>query len=299
MRMDQPTDRASGEHDHWFFILGCQRSGTTLLRLILECHPDVQCCDEWMAYHVLASRLEVTRERPLVGFKVPRLTEQFGNAAFTEIAGTPVPNLYLGRPLIFMVRDVRDVVASMLKLRINGMTWLDRWGKPVLESKVANDAAFCERYGPAFEALGHSRFPHVGAAGLYWRYKVEALFDYLRTGRQVLMVRYEDLVHRPAVELVRVCGFLGIRWEPALLDHPQFPHGELMRDGMAIGNTNPQRGIDDSSVGQWRSTFREEEISEILRFAGPAQATLYTPNEAPMNEPMRRVPAPEVNAASR
>jgi hypothetical protein len=36
-----------------FFILGCQRSGTTLLRLILESHPDIFCYDEIKAYAVL------------------------------------------------------------------------------------------------------------------------------------------------------------------------------------------------------------------------------------------------------
>jgi hypothetical protein len=29
--------------DSWFLIVGCQRSGTTMLRLILECHSALQC----------------------------------------------------------------------------------------------------------------------------------------------------------------------------------------------------------------------------------------------------------------
>lgn len=36
-----------------FFISGCQRSGTTMLRLILESHPFIQCFDEVAGYDIL------------------------------------------------------------------------------------------------------------------------------------------------------------------------------------------------------------------------------------------------------
>jgi Sulfotransferase family len=39
-----------------FFILGCQRTGTTLMRLVLESHPDVFCYDELKSYAVLRQR---------------------------------------------------------------------------------------------------------------------------------------------------------------------------------------------------------------------------------------------------
>lgn len=39
-----------------FFITGCQRSGTTLLRLILEGHQDIRCFDETRSYGVLAGQ---------------------------------------------------------------------------------------------------------------------------------------------------------------------------------------------------------------------------------------------------
>lgn len=36
-----------------FYIIGCQRSGTTLMRLILDSHPQVSCVDESSAYDLL------------------------------------------------------------------------------------------------------------------------------------------------------------------------------------------------------------------------------------------------------
>jgi Sulfotransferase family len=52
-----------------FFVAGCQRSGTTLLRLVLECHPRVYCFDEAIGYRVLAGEpFDVPAERTRVGF---------------------------------------------------------------------------------------------------------------------------------------------------------------------------------------------------------------------------------------
>jgi hypothetical protein len=53
------------------------------------------------------------------------------------------------------------------------------------------------------------------------------------------------------------------------------PHGELNANGMAIGNTNPKRSIDDVSVGRWRQRFSTPQIDEILRIAGNNQGLLY------------------------
>ena len=75
-----------------FFIAGCQRSGTTLMRLILECHDQVSCFDELRSYGALA-------ERPLlqdlagrkVGFKIPRWTEQLDAENLWDEGQSPPP----------------------------------------------------------------------------------------------------------------------------------------------------------------------------------------------------------------
>jgi hypothetical protein len=44
-----------------------------------------------------------------------------------------------------------------------------------------------------------------------------------------LTVRYEDLAADPAAETKRVCQFLGVRWEPAMLDYGAGDHGRFKR----------------------------------------------------------------------
>src|SRR5437016_4600645 len=61
-----------------FYILGCQRTGTTLMRLVLECHSKILCFGEVRGYQALANNERtIPYGKEIVGFKIPRWTEQF------------------------------------------------------------------------------------------------------------------------------------------------------------------------------------------------------------------------------
>jgi hypothetical protein len=261
---------------NWFLIVGCQRSGTTLMRLILECHSRIECLDESRSYQAIAGRLDHAHRKPWLGLKAPCITEQLANDTVSDIFTLPRSrNPYRGQPLVFLVRDARDTVASMVTLRIGRRRWIDFFVEPTLRDKVRHDPAFVERYGSAWVELAEARFPAEARAALYWRYKVDALFEYQRRGWPVVAIRYEDLTNAPERELRKVCEALAVPWELALLDHPSFAHGEIGPDRLAIGNTDSNRSIDTNSVGRWPSELDAAAIDEIVRFAGPPQQRLY------------------------
>ena len=268
-------------HRSRFLIIGSQRSGTTLMRLILECHSQIECYDEESSYEILAGQRKVDRKKALSGLKVPQLTEQLAQPFLCDDldirAREPgVQNSYDGEKLIFMIRDARDTVASMLGLK----SWLALCGDPVLGSKINNDSAFANRYTAEIAIAKASSYYQVARAALIWRYKSDSLWDYIDRGYRVLPVRYETLVKWPIIELTNVCRFLSVSFESSLLRHESMPHGELNADGMAIGNTNPKRPISDASVDQWRQRFSTPQIEEILRIAGNTQGRLY-PDDPP------------------
>jgi glycosyltransferase involved in cell wall biosynthesis len=263
-------------HRSRFLIIGAQRSGTTLMRLILECHSQIESYDEGSSYKILAGQREADRRKPLIVLKVPQFTEQLAQPFLRDDAAIlarerGVKYSYDGEELIFMIRDARDTVASMLGLK----SWLTLFGDPILESKINNDSAFANRYAAEIAIAGASSYYQVARAALIWRYKTDSLWHYIDRRYRVLPVRYETLVKWPRRELTNVCRFLSVSFESSLLRHESVPHSELNADGMAIGNTNPKRSINDASVGQWRQRFSTPEIDEILRIAGNTQARLY------------------------
>ena len=245
------------------------------MKLLLECHPDVRCYDESCAYPILAGRIAALADRLYVGFKVPRLTEQLGAEIFRDHGLPDFRNIYLDEPIIFMLRDVRDVVASMISLKYDTLTWLDKWGLPALDFKLQRDPVFNTRYAAIIAPYRHSQFIRIAGAALYWRYKVDALFEYIDRQFPVLPVRYEELVLRPEIELLRVCGFLRVRWDAALLRHHELPHNEVWGPSRAIGGTDSRRRIDSTSVGRWKQVLTAEHLAVISDVAGETSRRLY------------------------
>jgi hypothetical protein len=133
-----------------FLIAGCQRSGTTMMRLILESHKNIQCVDEQYSYEMLSGRLaQPDTTGALLGFKIPVWTEQLLQAQlhwneYAYLYGSdPVPNFYDREPIIFMVRSPFDTISSMLRLKVESDSWLQRVGVPVVRAMAK--AGGCRR----------------------------------------------------------------------------------------------------------------------------------------------------------
>jgi hypothetical protein len=253
-----------------FFILGCQRTGTTLLRLVLETHPDVFCYDEMKGYAILQNSIVENRAPArFIGFKLPRWTEQLRSPVLCdEGADDYCHNFYRGEKILFLRRDVRDTIASMLKLKTGGSSWCEQWVPRIIRAKVERDAEFRARYSGELALLDQCGLPLVGLAALYWKYKTDALYDYRAAGYPVLAVSYEDLVYDPQTELRAVCRHLGLVFHPNLLHHERLPHTELFANGLTVGDTNPRQPIQAASVGQWDHYLSSDDLRLVERITG-------------------------------
>jgi len=115
-------DKISKADSNICFIIGCQRSGTTMMRLVLETHPELVCYEEPTSYNYWADRSLLENEivtkskegKRVFVFKTPCLTEQFNNtdgiAKELRHKKFPFSFRYDNQLLIFMVRDPRDDV---------------------------------------------------------------------------------------------------------------------------------------------------------------------------------------------
>ncbi len=195
-----------------FFVVGSQRSGTTLLRLMLDHHPEIAVPHEF-DYAVEAVRddgsfptIETYRrfldghgsyERSGLRFDptldYPALMESFlrQRQGSKPIVGMTVHRhyqrllfLWPQARFVWLVRDPRAVARSVVQVGWSGNVWAaaDIW----LEAQKA------------------------------WQRLREAI----PSGRWT-EVRYEDLVCDPEATLSQICRFLGVEYSPKMLTYPQ------------------------------------------------------------------------------
>lgn len=199
--------------DRPVFLVGSERSGTTMLRLMLDSHPEINFAAEFEflvdqmspdgtrpsldAYHRYLETSRIFESSGLVvdptlgyddlvhGF----LDAQVGDA---ELVGATVhyrfdqlPELWPNARFIHIVRDPRDVSPSCIKMGWAGNVWfgLDKW----IESEEDWDA-FAPTVSP----------------------------------NRIFEVRFEDLVGDHEGTLTRLCNWLGLGWTPEMLGYTEW-----------------------------------------------------------------------------
>ena len=230
----------SGARGH-VFLLGFPRSGTTLLEVILEGHPDVVSLEEQES---LISSVQEFMQRPedLDGLpQAPAAALEALRADYwRRVAGAGIDvadklfvdkyplnslklpligRLFPGAKILFACRDPRDVVLSCFRHRF-------RMNAPLYELLSIDGAA---RY---YSAVMQLVIRLTGTMTL-----------------DVCLVRHEDLVTEFAREMKRICAFLALDWNPAMADF-----AVRVKDRAVLTPSTAQlvRGLNTEGLGQWR-----------------------------------------------
>jgi hypothetical protein len=236
------------------FIVGCPRSGTTLLRLMLDSHPAISCGPETHFIGVLEQVMNRWPALERYGFdqdywydKLAELVHSFQHDYATRRGKqrwadkTPryslhlpfIDRLFPSSQVIHLIRDGRDVVASHR----------DSWGYK--------------------SALG---------APDKWRRFIEAARQWGATAppERYTELRYEELVADPERELRRILDFLGEPWDPAVLAHDRAEHDVY---GSYAGGTEARRAQDQVDDVVYRSRVgRGRDLDPALRSLFKARA---------------------------
>ena len=257
-----------------FFILGCQRSGSTLLRLILETHSQIFCFDESKCYQILANRslleneLLAHRDKKWLGFKALRITEQMQEPFLADYGmDFRAPNFYQKKPIIFVVRNVYDTIASMKNRFENGRYWIEEWPKTTISFHIKTNPTFSKTYKNELAILKNTKYENIVAASIYWKFKNLSFFEYLESSLPIIKIHYEDLVKDSKTILEKILKFLNLEWEDALLAHEKITHPETDENGITVGGTKVKNPIFSSSVDNYKKSLNSEEISAISQVA--------------------------------
>jgi hypothetical protein len=203
------------------FLLSCERAGSTLLRYILDTHPEIVSPGELGLGELCASLARVV-DRTLA-------MNAEGNAADrSEVTRVEVRRIVQGIMDEYAAAKGKRVWCDKTPLNLSYLGVLD-WVFPDARYiclyrqclDVVHSCLEASRHGFMLELAPYAqRSPsnHVEAMIESWVEKTERLLAFECAHPGSPRVFYEGLVHQPAVSLAPVFAALGLAWDPALLD---------------------------------------------------------------------------------
>ncbi len=259
------------------FILGFQRSGTTMLRLMLNAHRDIAIPHE-TAFATELDRLpfstgEIDRTQST------EVLDLISNYPFIKSGDLLTPS---GIEKASQAGTVPDMIRALFEgfARSKGARiWGDKSPNQTFEiarlAKMFPDARFIHlvRDGRAC-MLSHKHIDWgtkspPALAGAWSLASMVAEEAGRALGIRFHSLRYEDLVRDPATKLHAICRFLGIEFDENMLDYSSnattaIPSGSLRYHASA---TKPP---DASGIDRWRRNLIPAEISLFEEHAAAA-----------------------------
>jgi hypothetical protein len=268
----------------YVFFVGCPRSGTTLLRRIGNTHPELAIVGElhwlprwWERRTGITAEGMVTpelldalvteprfRKLDLAAWRVAELVEDgrpkhyarfvtelfdlHGRSRGKRFVGekTPkyvryLPTLHLLWPhakVVHLIRDGRDVALSLLE-----------WS----------------RAGRTVGRFSTWREDPLTTAALFWEWNVRLGTEGALLGPdRYHQLRYETLVADPELECQKLCDFLALSYDPAML---RFHEGR-MREEPGLSAKKAWRPV-TTGLRDWREQMAPGDVARFEAAAGP------------------------------
>ncbi|XP_060579460.1 protein-tyrosine sulfotransferase 1-like [Ruditapes philippinarum] len=262
------------------FIGGMPRSGTTLMRAMLDAHPEVRCGEEtrviprllgmrtnWDRSAIEKQRLleagidDKVLDSALSAF-ILEIIALHGEAApylcnkdpFTLKSSVYLRKLFPNAKFIFMIRDGRGTVHSIIsrKVTITGFN--------------LNDYRQClAKWSTAMEMM-YSQCLQVGAD-------------------RCMPVYYEQLVLQPELWLKRIIKFLDIPWNSSVLHHEDFIDKP---GGISVSKTEKSsdqiiKPVNLEALNKWVGHIPDDVVKDMAKVAPMLRTLGYDPDANPPN----------------
>lgn len=260
-------------------VLGVSRSGTTLLRVMLDRHSELAIPDESFFIPQLARRHgeRPDRERFVDDLRRVPVLRDWG--VDPDAVARRLPD---GVSLGDAIAAIYEVYAAdrrktrwgdktpvyMQHLRLLERLWPDAYFVHLVRD--GRDAALSLLAMPEGVATRTWAYPQTAADfACQWATEVRAArLLARRVGARYVELRYEDLVRDPETSLRRVCDDVGLHYEPAMLDYAgqvdvsAKPHQQRLREP-------PRPG-----VREWREQMASADALAFEAIAGDVLAEL-------------------------
>jgi hypothetical protein len=191
------------------FILSYMRSGSTLLRVVLDSHSQI-CAP-------LEMHLRSLRVTPGV-----RLAE----SALNELGLTTrdLENMLWDRVLYDrLLHSKKSVIVDKTPSNVNAWRRIHRyWPKAKFVLLYRHPVRIMDSWHGARPNL-----PREKSAAELQRYT--ELMQHAQQVHGGLVVRYEEFTRRPAAITKEICDYIGVPWEPQMIEYGTKDHGRFVR----------------------------------------------------------------------
>lgn len=274
------------------FIVGVGRSGTTLLRLMLDAHPDIAIPYETHFLPSVLNRPELTRDE---FFQILTRAETW-------------PNLGLKADAFHAALHGIEPFSPAAGLRAFYDLWAQRFGKrrwgdktPTYRSHMPDiqrllpEARFIHliRDGRdvalSYQGLWFGPGDDIDVQARFWRDQIVSTRQTGAKMKHYLEVRYEDLLLDTVNTLSRICRFIDVPYDDRMLDYPKTAEARLSDIIFPFGP--PDRAVPElpgflaihdlvktppnpSRIGRWRHGLSRDQIDVYEEIAGPVLQTM-------------------------
>jgi hypothetical protein len=251
------------------FIVGVPRSGTTLLRVLLDSHSQILALPEtpWVsgAYGGPLSLRQLLLDLADGPYGVGRNVAGISRADILA-AGTNFLEQLLEPALKNRGKSVVAFKTPSDIPHLEFMTALLPQARYIHITRDGRDVAMSQlsKKGSFFLELRGYRslsYANVFRRWMEWEKKARAVL--YRGDLKVLHLRYEDLIADPERQMRRAMAFLDLPFEPSMLDYAAKSHDYPKWEA---GSTDvvQRQGLTGSSVGKWRSGKKSAEVLHTL-----------------------------------
>ena len=241
------------------FVIGAMRSGTTLLRLVLDSHERIAIGPESGFMRAAAAMKNIP-------------TWDYGEGWYRRFGWSD--DEMNGRIQRFFGELFERYAAEQGKARWGEKTPLHVWHLEDMATLFPEAVFVAIVRHPGAVAHSMSRRWHYttsAAADSWVRANTEIVRVGSELGDRIALCRYEDVVLEPEPTLRRLVHHLGEAWSDTLLRHHEIQRAKGTAR-VVDGGTQSRRAIDDDAIRRWPDALPAADQAHIWATAAPLAA---------------------------